>query len=173
MNQYQTIIYNIAVEEGVDKINAKLPGFMISQSGHETDEWTSPVFKSCNNGFGYKHVGQKLSQGACNNAPEGGSYAKYASLADSAREMARWIKRREDKFKNVDTLEEYAQALKDNGYYGDSVSNYLAGLKRHYAQVKDVVTTAIHSYPEISIATGVTLFGMLGFYLYKIAKRKK
>lgn len=177
MNQYQSTINKIAVEEGVGKINPKLPEFMAAQSGHETANWTSNVCITCKNLFGYKYVGQKLSIGACTDAPEGDSYAKYATFEDSVREVSRWIIRRKDKFKDVDTLDEYAKVLHDEGYYGDQAGKgygiYLAGLKRYYVQIKDTVTTAVYSHPEISIATGVTLFAMLGYTIYRIAKKKK
>jgi Mannosyl-glycoprotein endo-beta-N-acetylglucosaminidase len=177
MNQYRQIIINTSIEEGVDKVNPALPSLMVAQSGHETADWTSNVFKTCNNGFGYKYVGQKLAEGACTGAPEGDSYAKYKDLADSTREMARWIIRRKEKFVAVDTLEEYAKVLHDEGYYGDQngkgYSIYLAGLKRYYVQIKEGVTTAIYSHPEISIATGITIFTMLGYYIYRVAKSKK
>lgn len=177
MNQFQQSIYNAAIAEGVDKINPALPSLMIAQAEHESANFTSNVFVKCNNGYGYKWVGQKTAIGACTGAPEGDKYAAYKSLYDSAVEMAKWIKRREDKFKTVDTLEEYAQILHDEGYYGDQAgkgySIYLAGLRKYYVQIKEGVTTAVYAHPEISIATGITLFGMVGFYLYKIAKRKK
>lgn len=173
MNKYEQIIINVAHELGLDKLNPLIPGFMVAQSAHESADWTSPVFLSCNNGFGYKYVGQKLAISACTNAPEGGAYAKYASFEDSVKDVAGWIMRRKDKFANVQTIDDYSLALQQNGYYGDTLAKYTAALRRHYAQIKDGLTTAIYAHPEISIATGITIFSMLGYYIYRVAKMKK
>lgn len=147
---YEQIIYTQLLTDGMPEQLALL---IVAQSKHETANYTSSVFKSCNNAFGYKYVGQKLALSACNNAPEGGSYAKYATVGDSAREIAQWIKRRqaEGRFPanlaTITTAEQYAGLLKMAGYYGDSVTNYTAGLlnwfKTNITPIAGISGTAI------------------------------
>jgi uncharacterized FlgJ-related protein len=173
MTQNEQVVFDTAVSEGLDKINPLLPGFLVAQAGHESNDFTSDVFKKCNNGFGYKFVGQKLAIGPCTKSPEGDAYAEYKSLADSTREMCGWIKRREPSFKNVKTPEQYAAALKDAGYYGDALSRYSAAMVRHYNNIKDGVTDIINKNPEVSILTGITILSMVSYYVYRVAKLKR
>lgn len=112
-----------------------------AQSKHESGNYTSRVFLKNNNCFGYKFVGQRwATQGL--KSPEGDFYAHYDSPADSAREIARWIKRRQNSGlfpRDLDTItgpEEYAHLLKACGYFGDSVENYTKGLKHHFKTLK-------------------------------------
>lgn len=137
---YEQRIYITAISEGMPKSLALL---IVAQSKHESGNYTSNVFKTCNNLFGYKWVGQKgASQGI--KSTEGDFYARYASVEDSVRELTNWIKRRlkEKKFPALDTITnavQYATALKACGYYGDSPSHYVAGLNHYY---KDNIPTA-------------------------------
>lgn len=109
---------------------------VVSQARHETADFTSNVFRTCKNAFGYKYAGQVLSDGSCLSAPEGGQYARYGSIQDSAAEIVGWIRRRQKDgsfpadLSGITTPLQYAQALKNAGYYGDPVSVYAAGLSR-------------------------------------------
>jgi hypothetical protein len=166
---YDQIIYNVAIEEG---LSSKLAGFMVQQAKFESNDYQSDVFKDCNNSYGYKYVGQSLSNGPCNGSPEGDAYAGYNSVKDSAREIARWIKRREDQFKDVNTSDEYSAVLKKNGYFGDNLANYQKGLKRYSDAVKNLMNQAITKHPTETILTGITFFGLLGYYIYRVVKKK-
>lgn len=169
VSDYDKIVYETAIEEGLTPL---LASFMTSQARHESSVYASAVFKNCNNAFGYKYVGQSLAV-ACSGSPEGDKYAKYNSVQDSAREVARWIKRRSAQFENVKTVEEYAVVLEKNGYFGDNLSKYQAALARHLVSIKDLMGKAITKYPEATILTGVTFFSLVTYYIIKIAKRKK
>ncbi len=120
----------------LDGMPSALANFIVAQARHETADFTSRVFKDCNNLFGYKHVGQDLSIRPCLSAPEGGYYASYRSISDSVHELTAWIKRRqaENKFpgdlSGITTATQYAQYLKAGGFYGDTVTNYTNGLVR-------------------------------------------
>jgi uncharacterized FlgJ-related protein len=173
MTQNEQIVFNTAIAEGMDKINPLLPGFIVADFGHESNDGTSDVFKKCNNGFGYKFVGQKLAVSACTDSPEGDAYAKYRSLEDSTKEICGWIKRREASFKDIKTPEEYAKVLKDNGYYGDTLAKYSAAMVRHYNAIKNGVSDIINKNPEVSILTGITILSMVSYYVYRVAKLKK
>ncbi len=166
---YDPIIYAAAIEEGLTPL---LATFMVSQAKHESDVYQSDVFKRCNNSFGYKYVGQELAV-ACSGSPEGDHYAKYKSVEDSAKEVARWIKRRMDQFKDVKTPEQYAVVLEKNGYFGDNLSTYQKALRKFYDPIKGMVNTAVTRYPEASVLTGLTLLSLMTYYVIRIAKRKK
>jgi len=173
MTTNEKIVYDTAIAEGMLKINAQLPGLIVAQAKHESNDFSSNVFKTCNNAFGYKYVGQKLAVGACSDSPEGNKYAKYRSLEDSTREVCQWIKRRQSQFAAVNTPEDFASALKNNGYFGDSLGNYSAALRRHYNAIKDGITEIINRNPEVSMLTGFTILSMIGYYIYRVAKIKK
>jgi len=123
-------IYNKALSDGMPTI---LATFIVAQARHETGNYTSNVFNTCNNAFGYKWVGQSNAS-PCTGSPEGNSYAKYVSLEDSVHELTLWIKRRQKESKfpasltAITTPDQYAALLKESGYYGASLQTYLNGL---------------------------------------------
>lgn len=167
--QNDGIVYNAGISEGLTPL---LSSFLVSQANHESASYTSDVFKRCNNAFGYKYVGQSGAV-SCSKSPEDSlHYAKYASLEDSAREVARWIKRRMKDFENVRTPEEYAVALEKNGYFTGNSSVYQRAMNKFWVPVKDLMNKAITKYPTETILTGVTFFAMLGFYFYRIVRKK-
>jgi len=146
---YQATIYKAAF----DKLKslsfpnaAELAKFMVVQSQHETANYTSKVFKTNNNAFGYKRVnGSAYQLGAGRLSPEGDNYARYSSLSDSAKEVASWIGRRKKDFVSVKTADQYVHTLKLQGYFGDKETNYLAGVKKYLASftVPQVVTVGL------------------------------
>lgn len=124
-------IYNKALNDGMPQL---LSTFIVAQARHETGNYTSNVFKTCNNAFGYKYVGQNLSLGPCTGSPENDNYAKYSGLETSVQELTAWIKRRQNENKfpkdlsTITTPDKYAALLKQSGYYGASEAEYLKGL---------------------------------------------
>jgi len=137
-------IYNQAITDGMPPVLATL---IVSQSGHETNGWTSNVFLACNNGFGYKWVGQATAIGPCTGSPEGDSYAKYSTIEQSTHEITLWIKRRQNENKfpanlnTINTPEQYALLLKNAGYYGDPLSVYTNGLIYWLRKISDTLIT--------------------------------
>lgn len=136
-------IYNTSISDGMPPALATL---ITAQANHETNGFTSNVFKTCNNAFGYKYVGQSLATGACVNAPEGDQFAKYLSLENSTHEITAWIKRRQQEgvfpadLNTITTPDQYAALLKDAGYYGDTEANYTNGLIYWLQQIGNVIT---------------------------------
>ncbi|MCC6288105.1 MAG: glucosaminidase domain-containing protein [Chitinophagaceae bacterium] len=132
MNVYETAVYNTAIN---NEVSADVALLIVSQARHESANFSSNVFKQNNNAFGYKYVGQSgASQGTAAPSSEGGYYAKYDSLEDSALEVVNWWKRRIrqgviNDWSDIATPDSYALALKKAGYYGDSLANYTAALK--------------------------------------------
>ena len=161
---FQAQIYKAGLEKlrSLSFPNAELLAkFMVVQSQHETGNYTSHVFKSNNNAFGYKfYPGSAYQLAGGVKSPEGDPYAAYASVSDSAREVAAWIGRRKDKFVTVKTVDQYVHTVKQAGYFGDKESNYLADVKRYLAKF----TT-----PQI-VAVGLIPFAILGYLVYQLVK---
>lgn len=136
------LIYNVA--RSGSPFNPGLPDtlarLVVSQAQHETGNFTSNFFRSYNNAFGYSAIaGARYQSGAGSLADNGKPIAVYPSLENSVYEIIDWIYRRrnEGKFPALDTIttpDQYAALLKQSGYYGDTVVNYAAGLKRWFSQ---------------------------------------
>lgn len=127
-------IYNTAVSMGMPDAVARN---LVKQARLETADYTSNVFKTDNNLYGYKFVNQtKWPTGAGLKSSEFGSdqsrYAHYSSLENSVGELVDWLNRRQKeglfKLSNLVTEQQYAQALKDADFYGISASQYAASL---------------------------------------------
>lgn len=165
------IIYQTSRQEGAPDVVAKL---IISQSQHETGNWTSTVFKDDHNGFGMKVPSIRKDpyiKGPSVHAVkrEGGiPYAHYDNLADSTRSLIHWIKYNKIDWADIDTPEKYADVFKRKKYYGDALSTYTHRLSVFYNQIKD---TAFKYRKQIGIAIIGTVLITLGIFIY--AKTKK
>lgn len=140
-------------------VPATLASLMVAQAKHETGNFTSRFFRENNNAFGYAYyAGSYYQTGAGDLADNGKPIADYASVEDSTKEVVDWIYRRSragsfpKDLRAVKTPEQYAQLLKSANYYGDTLSNYLAGLKRFF------VPMGIVTGLNILIAAGVVLY---------------
>jgi len=158
-----TTIFQTAKKNGFSDAVAKN---LVAQARYESNDYKSNVFKNNNNLFGYKYVGQQLAtkgtlapQSEWTNANTPQYYAKYASVADSATEVIKWLYRRENegKFKVSDltTAQAYADALKKGGYYGQTSYEYGMGLLAKY---KNIVITVASSFGIFAIAVAFFLF---------------
>lgn len=131
----EQIVYNYSKSQGVSDNVAKI---ITAQSKLESGNYSSNLFKTSNNLFGYKYVGQSIAtSGIAAPSSEGNlRYANYSRVEDSVLEIIKWINRRvaEKKFtlQDLETPEGYARALKNAGYYGDSYENYSRNLRRLY-----------------------------------------
>lgn len=134
----ETIVYRTAIAEGMPHTLAEL---IVAQSKHESQNYTSNVFKKNNNLFGYKYVGQKgATKGSPAPSNEGlaGAYARYETIEGSVKELTGWIKRRQKEgsfpadLTEIDSPEKYATLLRKSGYFGAPLSQYIAGLTRYY-----------------------------------------
>lgn len=117
----EQLIYNTLRAGGIPDPLAK---FVTAQSGHETQGWTSAVWYKDNNGFGYGYDGK-------------GNYKYYDSIEESADELVRYLNRRVDRgdfpaLASITDPDQYAQLLKNAGYYGDTESNYSNGILRWF-----------------------------------------
>lgn len=138
---YAQRIYAKAIADGLP---SRIANYLVYQSAFETAGWTSNVFRSCNNGFGYKWVGQSVATGGCLVSPEGDQYALYRTLEDSVHEMVLWIRRRQASgvfpadLNTISTLDLYASYLKSADFFGAPVGQYAMGLLRWYTEIGDL-----------------------------------
>lgn len=152
-----TRVYNAAIADGIPGPLALL---IVAQSKHESGNYTSPVFASCNNSFGYTTTGSNSCDGH-------GDYKLYNSIEDSTHDVTGWIYRRlnEGNFPALATITDptqYATLLHDNGYYTDSIYNYAKGLISWYdANIQGVAAGG-----------GLLLFIIIGGYFLLRRKRK-
>jgi Mannosyl-glycoprotein endo-beta-N-acetylglucosaminidase len=113
-DQAQQIIYNFLRNSyGLGDTIAKI---ITAQSGHETAGWTSNVYKTLNNCFGFGYTG-------------GGNYYGYSSIEDSVSDVVNWLSNNVPDFQNITDADTYATALKNAGYYTDTESNYASGIE--------------------------------------------
>jgi len=144
-SEIQDFSYRIrsAAIVGTDKnpkgVPPVLADLIVAQAKHETGNFSSRAFLQDNNAFGYSYVAGAYWQiGPGIIADNGQPVARYASIEDSTAEIVDWIYRRiaEGKFpanlNDITTPDQYARLLKGAGYYGDTVSNYLEGLRRWF-----------------------------------------
>jgi len=124
-------IYNQAMADGMPPVLATL---IVAQARHETAGYTSSVFKTCANCFGYKWVNQPTAAGACLTSTEGDPYARYTSIEQSTHELTLWIKRRQHSgvfpqdLTAITTADQYASLLKQANFFGAPVYQYTNGL---------------------------------------------
>lgn len=137
------LIYDYAINAGIP---TNLAALLVAQARHETGDFTSKFFQVYNNAFGYSYVpgGKWQNPVPGSIADNGKPIAAYTSLQNSVGEIADWLRRRvaEGKFPalvSISTPDQYAKLLKDAGYYGDTLSNYAAGLKRFYKSASEFV----------------------------------
>lgn len=138
----ETIIFETAKNRLLRKFSESqsniLATLIYAQSEHETAKFTSNVFKQNKNLFGYKYTSKSIYQiGKGNGSPEGDYYGKYPSYEYSVLEISDWIGRRKQAFEKVVTPEDYAKALKNNGYYGASLTTYTNALIRYVKALPD------------------------------------
>lgn len=137
MTSQEQTIYNVAIGAGFPDTLARI---LIAQAQHESANFTSNLFLRYNNAFGYSFVPgarwQLPTPGT--KADNGQPIAAYASLENSAHEIVDWIKRRQVQglfpadLNSITDPYKYAELLKKAGYYGDTLSNYAAGLKSFF-----------------------------------------
>jgi hypothetical protein len=117
-----------------------------AQSGHETAGWTSNVYETLNNAFGFGYSG-------------GGAYYGYNDIEDSITDVVNWLSNNVPGFQNITDPNAYATALKNANYYTDTESNYASGIENYMNTALATIVTTISNNPIPSgiIAVGVIL----------------
>lgn len=100
-------------------------------SRHETAGYTSAVLQRDNNLFGMKFptIRQTTADGK-----DSSGYAHYKSTGDSASDLVLYLNAR-NYSRNYASVDALVQAMKDKGYFEDSVANYLRGVKFHLTKL--------------------------------------
>lgn len=104
----------------------KYAAWIEAQAKHESANYTSDVFKRSNNPFGMKNAKKRKQLGK---EVEGDPYRHYANIGEAIRDYILYLK----EFKvptNIGSYESYVRMLKQNGYFSDSIVNYLTGIER-------------------------------------------
>lgn len=110
-------------------MDKKLVPLAIAQIAHETAGFTSRVSVELYNLSGIKYINkpyQKATKGTL--SPEGNYYAKYESYNDWAVDYLRILSLGYKPI-NATNIRDFAYKLKQNNYYTDSASNYIAGME--------------------------------------------
>jgi uncharacterized FlgJ-related protein len=178
---YDQTIYDVAIRNGFSLAAAKL---VVAQARFESADYTSNVFQKNLNTSGMKYIGQPLaSRGTLAPMSERSAscrrgescvnsdyYAKFSSIADSVKDK---IERNysltirgvtPDQLKKASSPEEFAQLLKQRGYYGDTVQNYSRGLKSKLLRIQ-VVDFVSKNRNYLLIGSGLVLLAV-SYYLY-------
>ena len=139
-DQAEQIIYsflrsNYGLPDAISKI-------ITAQSGHETAGWTSNVYKTLNNCFGYGYTG-------------GGNYYGYNDIEGSVQDVVAWLTEHIPDFQDITDPTAYAQALSAAGYYTDTVSNYANGIINYMNDNLQIVAGASVA---VLVAIGVVLY---------------
>jgi hypothetical protein len=146
-NQAQTIIYNrLRTFYGLPDPIAKI---ITAQSGHETGGWLSPVYKTDNNLFGYGYDGN-------------GNYTYYPyGIQDSIDDLVGWLDRHVPGYEAITVPGDYAAAIRAQGYYTDSLTNYSNGISRWLNN-------------NLQIAAGLSVVAVvgIGLLIYFIVNKK-
>lgn len=106
--------------------------FFVAMSKHETDNYTSNVYKSLHSMFGMKVPSKRPFDGMVGpEAPDGGNYARYTNDRQSVRDLINWLD-----YVNfpssITDLYSFVVQLKAKSYFTDSISNYYTGTSRFY-----------------------------------------
>lgn len=144
----ENLVYTTALSDGMPDFLAKA---IVAQSRHETGDYSSDAYVYLNNLFGYSYVDRAKWQLPTPGfiSDNGSALARYENLYNSVHELTDWIKRRQNDgifpadLSTITTLDQYARLLKDGHFYGDTVTNYLNGLKRWFTDNIATVSSGI------------------------------
>ena len=102
---------------------------LYSQWSHETNGFTSDLCEEYNNLGG-------VTQTSVNNTPQPDGtcyYMQFESVEEYAEYFGRYLRLYEENgIYDATDIESYAAALKDGGYFGDTLENYVAGMTAAY-----------------------------------------
>ena len=163
-------IYDTAIKNGFNPMAAKL---IVAQARFESADYTSNVFKQNNNTSGIKFIGQRNAvQGTL--SPEGNYYAKFNTIQDAINDKIARIYNLTMKgvtpqqLKDSTDAIDFANKLKQRGYFGSSASEYASGLKAKVLRINVLEFVTKNKLP-LTLGIGVILIGA-GIY-YKFVKK--
>lgn len=123
--------YYFALAQRASAISGLPAEWIYSQWVHETGNFTSELCIRYNNLGG-------ITQETPNDIPQPDGtlwYMQFATPEAYADYFGRYLRLyAENGIFGAQTIEEYAAALKDGGYFGDSLDNYVAGMTAAYQE---------------------------------------
>lgn len=103
--------------------------FVLAQAIHESDNFSSNVYKKNNNPFGMKVPSKRPFLGRVGTkAPDGGHYAAYDNDMIAFKDYLKWLRYTNFPI-GLKTVEEFVAAMKKRGYFGASEESYLKAMK--------------------------------------------
>lgn len=117
-NELASVLYDQLIDKG---FNQKLVEFIVAQSAHETNNFSSRVLKQANNLFGMKYAGQELAESKYKD------FAKYENIEDSIDDYVRYYVRHQY-FGTYPSIASFVKALKDERYFEADVDEYIKGV---------------------------------------------
>jgi hypothetical protein len=127
-----------------------------AQSGHETAGWTSSVYKTLNNAFGFGW--------------NGSSYYGYNSVEESVTDVVNWLSNNVPDFQDMTDPGIYATALKSANYYEDSETNYVNGIENY---LNTALTGAVSLVANNPIPSGIIFAGIILIIAFFASRPRK
>lgn len=133
---YQKTVFDTAKSYG--KLSDDQAKIIVAQAMHESDNFTSPLFKATFNCVGMKmpkvrphpHI---LKPSDRVMKKEGSTpYAAYSSVENCIKDLIDWHTYNKTDWSKIITPEYYANYMKKRGYYGDPESVYSKALATFY-----------------------------------------
>jgi LPXTG-motif cell wall-anchored protein len=174
------LIYNTAIQQGFNSTAAKL---IAAQARFESADYTSNVFRKNNNTSGIKFIGQPnavrgtlapANERTCNGGCNGDYYAKFNTIQDSINDKIVRLYNKTmrgvtpQQLKNAKDSTEFANLLKQRGYYGSSAAEYAAGLRSKLLKINVLEFVQRN---KTALAIGLLLLGSGLWYYLKIKKK--
>jgi uncharacterized FlgJ-related protein len=163
------LIYNTAIEQGFNPAAAKL---IAAQARFESNDYKSNVFKNNNNTSGIKFIGQANAvRGTL--SPEGDYYAHFNTIEDGINDKIVRLYNITMKgvtpkqLKDSTDATEFANLLKQRGYYGGSASEYASGLRAKLLKIN------VLEYIKDNANYGFIILVAVGLYFYIKNLKKK
>lgn len=177
---YDQKIYDIAIKNGFNPVAAKL---IVGQARVESANYTSSVFKTNNNMFGMKYVGQKLAQrgtlAPANERTAGdvntNYYAKYASPEDSIRDVIERLYTKTmggvspAQLKAADSAKTFSELLKKRAYFGGTADKYANAINGVMSKISVVSNNPVQMKNRdiIEVVVIMALIGAAYYFLKK------
>ena len=168
-------IYDTAIEQGFNPTAAKL---IVAQARFESADYTSNVFKTDNNTSGIKYIGSRqinASRGLL--SPEGDYYAHFDTIQDCINDKIVRLYNIKmggvtpQQLKDSTDATEFANLLKQRGYYGSSASEYASGMRTKLFKI-NILEFYTKNKTAVNFAVvGLVLIGLTGYFYY--LKKKK
>ena len=151
------IVYNTALSYGANDLAAKI---IAAQAMFESGNFTSSLFQRSNNAFGMNVPTTRPAPYVLGKDPSS-SYAAYASLADSTRDLIDWLN-----YNNIDYNSEpdpasYVADISSSGYFSAPENEYSTGVTNEFNSIVGFLKD--NSLTGLAILAGVLFIMFLLF----------